>query len=161
MYGLSVSGPRQAETIDRARQIQIGDKRLFDCVQATWNLLETGAGPALQAAHDQGMGVIVKEALANGRLTSRNEDPAFAAQRAILEAESARLGTTLDALALAAVLAQPWVDVVLSGAATVQQVRANSRSLEVGWDRQAGKRLAGLVEDPAAYWDRRSKLAWN
>ena len=64
--GLTVTGPKQAETITRALEVGI-----FDCVQATWNLLERSAGPALAAAHDAGAGVIVKEALANGRLTER------------------------------------------------------------------------------------------
>jgi aryl-alcohol dehydrogenase-like predicted oxidoreductase len=41
----------------------------FDTVQATWNLLERSAGPVLAEAHAAGLGVIVKEALANGRLT--------------------------------------------------------------------------------------------
>ena len=65
--GLTLSGPRQAAL--QALDVQIDGQRVFDCVQATWNLLEPSAGPALQAAHDAGMGVIVKEALANGRLT--------------------------------------------------------------------------------------------
>ena len=43
-------------------------------MQATWNLLEPSAGPALAEARAAGMGVIIKEALANGRLTSRNTD---------------------------------------------------------------------------------------
>ncbi len=123
--GLTLSGPRQAETLQRALSVMSDGQRVFDCVQATWNLLEPSAGPALQAAHDAGMGVIVKEALANGRLTARNHDADFADKRRLLEAESARLRTTPDALALAAVLAQPWADVVLSGAATAEQLRSN------------------------------------
>ena len=63
--GLTVTGPKQGETIDRA--VEDGG---FDTVQTTWNLLEQGAGGALAAAHAAGMGVIVKEPLANGRLTS-------------------------------------------------------------------------------------------
>ena len=35
-------------------------------------------GDSLLAAHDAGMNVIVKEAMANGRLTDRNKDPEFA-----------------------------------------------------------------------------------
>ena len=66
--GLTVTGPRQAQTIERA--LDVGG---FDTVQATWNLLEQGAGSALRAAHDAGMGVIVKEPLANGRLTSHSD----------------------------------------------------------------------------------------
>ena len=83
----------------------MGGRSVFDCVQATWNLLEPSAGPALQEAHAAGLGVLVKEALANGRLTARNDAPDFARQRRLLEEVAGRLGTTLDALALAVVLA--------------------------------------------------------
>ena len=43
----------------------------FDSVQATWNLLERSAEGALRQAHEAGLGVIIKEALANGRLGPR------------------------------------------------------------------------------------------
>ena len=65
--GLTLSGPQQADTLRRALQVRVADAPVFDVVQATWNLLEPSAGPALQAAHAAGMGVIIKEALANGR----------------------------------------------------------------------------------------------
>ena len=42
----------------------------------------------------------------------------------MLDEEAERLQTTLDALALATVLAQPWADVVLSGAATTEHLLA-------------------------------------
>ena len=159
--GLTLSGPQQAATLRRAMGVVVDGGRVFDCVQATWNLLEPSAGEALQAAHDAGMGVIVKEALANGRLTARNRDPAFADKRRLLEVESARLHTTPDALALAAVLAQPWADVVLSGAATAEQLRSNLAALTVAWDEAAARTLEALREGPAEYWTKRGGLAWN
>jgi aryl-alcohol dehydrogenase-like predicted oxidoreductase len=159
--GLTLSGPRQAETLLRAQDAEIDGRRVFDCVQATWNLLEPSAGPALQTAHEAGMGVIVKEALANGRLTARNQDAAFAEKRKLLEAEANRLETTPDALALAAVLAQPWTDVVLSGAATVDQLQSNLGAAAVRWDEEAGRRLAGLRETPEVYWSARAGMSWN
>src|SRR5207302_1683765 len=116
---------------------------------------------ALQTAHDAGLGVIVKEALANGRLTTRNADPAFTPQQTLLEKEAARLQTTMDALALAAVLAQPWADVVLSGAATEAQLQANVRALSVRWDRAAAECLKTLTETPDEYWRTRGRLTWN
>jgi aryl-alcohol dehydrogenase-like predicted oxidoreductase len=159
--GLSVSGARQAEVIRRALEVVVDGARLFDSVQATWNLLERSAGPALAEARAAGMGVIVKEALANGRLTDRNAEPAFAAARALLEREAARLGATLDALALAAVLAQPWADVALSGAATVEQLASNAQAPAVAWDAEAEARLSALAEPPEQYWATRAALAWN
>ncbi len=147
--GFTVTGPRQGETI--ARALEVGG---FDTVQATWNLLERSAGPALQAAHEAGLGVIVKEAVANGRLTARGDVPALvdAARQA---------GVTPDALALAVVLAQPWVDVVLSGAATSEMLASNLAALDVGAGEELLESLGDLAEDPDAYWEARSELRWN
>jgi aryl-alcohol dehydrogenase-like predicted oxidoreductase len=107
------------------------------------------------------MGVIVKEALANGRLTVKNDDPQFSAKRMVLEDAARDLGTTLDALALAAVLAQPWANVVLSGAATREQLESNLEILNVSWNEGIRDRLASLVEEPEEYWSRRGELPWN
>jgi aryl-alcohol dehydrogenase-like predicted oxidoreductase len=159
--GLTLTGPNQAEILRRALAVTVNGEPLFDCVQATWNLLEQSVGPLLKEAHDAGLGVIVKEALANGRLTNRNNDPSFASKRELLVKESARLSTSLDALALAAVLAQPWADVVLSGAANVDQLKSNLVAVGTRWDIDAGQRFGTLVESPDDYWNARSRLAWN
>jgi aryl-alcohol dehydrogenase-like predicted oxidoreductase len=147
--GLTVTGPRQAETIERA--LELG---MFDTVQATWNLLDRSAGSALAAAHGAGVGVIVKEALANGRLTARAPVP--------LLADVARAaGVTPDVVALAVVLRQGWADVVLSGAATVPDLESNLTALDVELDSEQLQRLDALAEDPSAYWEERGALPWN
>jgi aryl-alcohol dehydrogenase-like predicted oxidoreductase len=147
--GLTVTGPDQSETIELA--IERGG---FDGVQATYNLLERSAGPTLERAHAAGMRVMVKEAVANGRLTPRGGC-------APLEAVAERLGATSDAVALAAVLARPWVDVVLSGAATPEQLRSNLGALELRWSAELDDGLAGLVEPSEHYWSTRSELSWT
>jgi aryl-alcohol dehydrogenase-like predicted oxidoreductase len=159
--GLTLTGPAQAETLRRAMAARIDGVPLFDTVQATWNLLERSVGDVLAEAHSAGMGIIVKEALANGRLTVKNDDPNFAAKREALQSQAARLGCSLDALALAAVLARPWCDVVLSGAATVEQLRSNVGALSVAWDDEAEGALAEMAEPTGAYWATRAGLAWN
>jgi aryl-alcohol dehydrogenase-like predicted oxidoreductase len=133
------------------RALEVGG---FDAVQATWNLLEPSAGPALAAAHGAGLGVIVKEAVANGRLTERGDAGA-------LLGAAGELGVSPDALALAFVLAQPWVDVVLSGASTVPQLRSNMSALEVSMPDDVGQRLGALAEPAEAYWEQRSELPWT
>jgi aryl-alcohol dehydrogenase-like predicted oxidoreductase len=147
--GLTTTGPDQAQTIERA--LAAGG---FDTVQSTWNLLEPAAGTALNEAHGQGLGVIVKEALANGRLTGRGGNRE-------LEEVARRLGASPDAVALAAVLAQPWADVVLSGAGSAEQLMSNLAARELRWDDEAAEALAGLADEPEAYWQTRSGLAWN
>jgi aryl-alcohol dehydrogenase-like predicted oxidoreductase len=130
-------------------------------VQVTWNLLEPSTGPTLQEASSRGMGVIVKEAVANGRLTDRNDDPTFADKRRLLDEAARESQTTIDALALAAVLAQPWVSVVLSGAAQIDHLHSNLGALTLTWDEEMATRLAALAEPPEVYWQIRSGLAWN
>jgi aryl-alcohol dehydrogenase-like predicted oxidoreductase len=134
---------------------------LFGSVQATWNVLEPSAGPALAEAKARGVGVIVKEALANGRLTNRNDDPAFAAKRQVVEALAAKRGVGIDSLCLAAAIAQPWADVVLSGAGTVKQVRSNAAALQITLDEEAMATLARLAQQPQEYWTQRAGLRWN
>jgi aryl-alcohol dehydrogenase-like predicted oxidoreductase len=135
--GISVSGPRQAEVIRRALAVSVDGINPFQSVQATWNLLEPSAGPALAEAHDAGWGVIIKEALANGRLASR------------------------DRVAIAAVLANPWVDVVLSGAVTEAQVRSNAAALAVHLSPDELTQLSKLAEPADQYWKERGRLAWH
>jgi aryl-alcohol dehydrogenase-like predicted oxidoreductase len=147
--GLTVTGSRQSETIERALAIGV-----FDTVQATWNLLERSATRVLEQAHAAGVGVIIKEALANGRLTaSGTEGPVLELAR---EYELAP-----DVLALAAVLDQPWADVVLSGAITTEQLRSNLTALDAMLDGALRARLGSLAESAERYWSERARLAWS
>ncbi|MET7399004.1 aldo/keto reductase [Dactylosporangium sp. NPDC005572] len=130
--GLSTSGPHQADAVRTALRVEVDGAPLFRSVQATWNPLEPSAGPALAEAHAEGRHVIVKEALANGRLADR------------------------DAEAIAAALRQPWASTVLSGAATVAQLTTNLRALDV-----TGDALPVTPEPPEVYWQHRAALAWS
>ncbi len=159
--GLSLSGPQQADTLYKALEINYDERPLFGAVQATWNVLAQEAGAALNAAHQQGLGVIVKEAVANGRLTSRNSNPEFQSKRAVLGAFATTKDTTIDAIAIAYVLAQPWASVVLSGAANVAHLQSNITALNVNLDSEMLEQLARLSETPSVYWSTRSQLTWN
>jgi aryl-alcohol dehydrogenase-like predicted oxidoreductase len=147
--GLTTSGPQQAETIDAA--VATG---AFDTVQATWNLHERSAGPALARAHAAGLGVIVKEAVANGRLAGASAPGA-------LQAAAADLGATADAVALAVALAQDWADVVLSGASTEPMLRSNLSALALSGAAAVQDRLGELAERREDYWSTRSALPWT
>ena len=112
--GLTVTGPRQAETIERA--LEVGGcstpcRRRGTCSSAR-------PAPALPAAHAAGLG--------RDRQGGPGQRPADRARRHRRPAGRRRRerGDDPDALALAFVLAQPWVDVVLSGAATAVQPSA-------------------------------------
>jgi aryl-alcohol dehydrogenase-like predicted oxidoreductase len=147
--GLTVTGKEQPAVIERA--LAAGG---FDSVQATFNLLERSAAPPLRRAHEAGLGVIVKEALANGRLGPQ------AAPRPLSDA-ARRLRVGEDAIAIAWVLAQPWVDVVLSGAATAEQLSSNLTARELSLDRDAEAELEAVGRPSGDYWQERASLPWN
>jgi aryl-alcohol dehydrogenase-like predicted oxidoreductase len=151
--GFSTSGPEQAAAVRRGLELTVDGRPLFSSVQSTWNLLETSAAGALAEAHAAGLRVVVKEGVANGRLTG-HAVPAGSP----LAAAARNSGVGVDAVALGAALAQPWCDVVLSGAVTVEQLASNAAATRV-----AGLDLGGLVEprDPADYWRTRSRLPWE
>ena len=161
--GFSTSGPGQAAAIRKSLQIERDGMRVFDSVQATWNLFERGAGAALEEAHGAGMKVVIKEALANGRLThgNRNEDQLLAPYIPKIRAIADNHGTTIEMLALAAALAQPWANTVLSGAATVEQIQSNTRAGEFEFDDELEDELRPFAIDSNDYWRARSGFSWN
>jgi aryl-alcohol dehydrogenase-like predicted oxidoreductase len=152
--GFSTSGPAQADAIRAALAVTVDGEPLFRTVQSTYNALETSAGPALAEAHDAGLTVIVKEGMANGRLADPYAPDA-------LKAVAAETSLGCDAVALALILRQPWAGVVLSGAATTVQLASNLHAAVVDLDDEQVERLAALVEEPGAYWERRGQLPWH
>jgi aryl-alcohol dehydrogenase-like predicted oxidoreductase len=172
--GLSVSGAGQDVAIRRSLEVRRDGVRVFDSVQATWNLLERGAELALQDAHGAGMKVVVKEALANGRLTREAEggkreegggkrdsdDVLFPAVARIRELAESR-GTTIEMLAIGAALARPWADVVLTGAAAVAQIQSNVAALAFAYDAELEEWLRSASISSTEYWRARSSFKWN
>jgi aryl-alcohol dehydrogenase-like predicted oxidoreductase len=140
--GLSTSGPHQAETLREA--LKLGGP--FSAVQSTWNVLEPSVGTALAEAHDAGWFVVVKEAVANGRLTAKADETPF-------NTFAAKHGVAPDALAIGAAAAQPWADVVLSGAITAEQLESNLAHATAG-------PLTEFAQKPYEYWSERSALPW-
>jgi aryl-alcohol dehydrogenase-like predicted oxidoreductase len=157
--GASVSNP-QLPALEAAISVERGNTPLFASVQATFNLLDQSAAPMLQKAAEAGVFVIIKEALANGRLSSRDVG---SCALEILSAEAAKLNTTVDALALAWVLTFPWVGMCLSGASTCEQLRSNADALRLApLDATLHTRLAKALGQPVdEYWDARKALKWN
>lgn len=170
--GLTTSGTRQSEIIRRAIGIERSGVRVFDTVQSTFNVLERSAEDALREAHGSGLGVIVKEALANGRLTERNDSLAPAVTSALSSAGSQAIfdpaisdpavvdHATYDQVALAFVLAQDFVDVALSGATTTDQLRSNVGAVDLVHDLDLDV-FSGLSQPAEEYWQDRSRLPWT
>jgi aryl-alcohol dehydrogenase-like predicted oxidoreductase len=154
-----LTGANAARALDLALAARVDGEPVFDVVQATFNCLEPSLADGLAAAHEAGLGVIAKEVFANGRLTDAEaaRDPTLAPVTAL--ARTRGIGT--DQLALAWVLAHPFIDCALSGAATTEQLASHAVATEVSLD--AAERAAGAAAamSPADYWQRRARLEWT
>jgi aryl-alcohol dehydrogenase-like predicted oxidoreductase len=153
--GLTVSGPGQPDVIRQSLEMRMDGERVFQTVQATWNLMEQTAGAALAEAHQAGCGVIVKESLANGRLTNRGD-----LATSVLGEIAARQDVNVDAVAIAAVLANPWVHVVLSGAISADQLSSNLEAQSVRLSANELEALMKLGEPSRLYWSQRESSPW-
>ncbi|MCH7517072.1 MAG: aldo/keto reductase [Bacteroidetes bacterium] len=161
VIGLTLSGDNQTETLQKALTVKSGDDFLFQSVQVTWNILERSTTDVLMSASQSGIGIIIKEALANGRLTSRNNEAAFFNKKQQLQVISKKYNAGIDAISIAYILRQPWVSTVLSGATTQEQLESNLKALKVELNESELNIINSMVEPPKKYWGTRSELAWN
>ena len=99
----------------------------------------------------------VKEATANGRLGPRGTG----SHRRVVDAVAERHGIGPDAVALAAVFAQPWADVVLSGAVNEAQLRSNLEALHVEPSDADLAELVALGEPPTCTGSGAPRLPWT
>jgi predicted aldo/keto reductase-like oxidoreductase len=91
---------------------------LFDVVTCQYNLLNPENGKAFESIKRQGMGVVVMGPVAGGRLGAPSE-----ALRGLLPG-----ARSVPEVAMRFVLANPRVDVALSGMSTMEQVMENVRT---------------------------------
>ena len=157
--GLSTSGAGQSETVARALELTHNSTQLFDSIQATYNIFETATTNILKQASEAGLFIIIKEGVANGRLTPRGKNDRDKQQE--LKQLASSLNTTVDALALAFIIKQPWVDSILSGAATPEHLHSNLQALNLELSSKHLEELQQFSEDSPDYWKTRSSLAWN
>jgi aryl-alcohol dehydrogenase-like predicted oxidoreductase len=159
MVGLSTSGPHQADTLRRALAVTVGGAPLFAAAEVTWNLLEPSVAPAAAEAAQAGWAVLIKEAVANGRLAPGGDATGPGSP---LGAAAAAAGVTPDAIALSAALAQPWATIVLSGAVSTAQLQSNVTALRVAVPAEIASELTeATAESAPTYWAERSARPWS
>lgn len=154
--GLSLSGTQQSEVLDEALSIKIDGQALFGSVQATYNIFEQSAKESLEKAYDNGLEIIIKEGLANGRLTARYDHlPSIITEIA----HNHQVGE--DAIALAYILQKEFPAIVLSGASTPEHLLSNLKASTIYLEQKEMKALDQLKRTPAEYWSERKSMDWN
>jgi len=156
--GLSLTGSNQSAILEKALKINIDGQRLFQSVQATWNLLETSIERQLMEAHEAGLFVILKEVMANGRIPGLSTRHLDEVRIRRIKEIATNYQILPDQLAMNAASQLPYIDIALSGAANKDHLLSNLHQMDQVIDRSA---LLPLAESPDAFWAKRSQLEWT
>ena len=159
--GLSTTGNNQKVVLERAKDIQRGGADLFSAFQVTFNVLDQSTAEVCNALANQGKKVIVKEALANGRLFPSNDYGHYQEIYQYLLKLGEEYGVGVDAIALRFCMQLLSPSVVLSGADKLAHLDANLKALDFSLSQDQLDRLKTFQIKPEAYWDERSRLTWS
>ncbi|GGF47298.1 aldo/keto reductase [Echinicola rosea] len=161
LIGLSSSGAEQQEVLEQAMDIAVDDTPLFETFQVTFNVLEQSTLPFLEHAQTNGVKIIVKEALANGRIFPNDAYPHYKKAYTYLSELAAKYQVGIDAIALRFCMDKIHPAYVLSGASTVSQLTANLKANTFQLSEDELDTLSRFAVMPKDYWQERSQLEWS
>jgi len=161
LIGLTTTGSAQVELLKKALDVEVGGKQLFDAFQVTFNLLDQSLRSISNELHRQGKRMIIKEALANGRLYPNNAYPHYQALYRKLDELAEKYAVGPDAIVLRYCLDSLDPFVVLSGAAQKDHLTSNLLALGIKLSEEDLDVLNGFGLSATTYWGERKKLGWN
>lgn len=159
--GLSTTGANQLEVLKMALDVEIDGEQLFDLFQVTYNIFDQSLAALSKQMLKQKKKLVIKEALANGRIFQNESYANYSAAYKLLSqlAEEYRVGT--DAIALRFCLDSIPVFKVLSGASTEAQLIDNLKANNFTLKSEEVESLKDLAIAPDQYWQERKELLWN
>ena len=159
--GITTSGANQKDVIAAALKVRVNNEELFDSFQVTYNVFEQSAFSILEAVLKQDKKVIIKEALANGRVFQNEKFQHYTVAYQILNQLSIKYNVGIDAIALRFVIDNLQPTYVLSGASSKTHLTQNLKALNFNFTLEELELLKTLKHAPEAYWKERSVLNWN
>jgi aryl-alcohol dehydrogenase-like predicted oxidoreductase len=159
--GISASGENQKDIIAAALKIKIENESLFDSFQVTYNIFEQSTFSILKTILDEGKAVIIKEALANGRVFQNEKFQHYSETYKVLEHLAKKYDVGIDAIALRFVMDNLQPTYVLSGASNTKQLQENLKANTFTLANSELKTLKSLAVSAENYWQERSALSWN
>ena len=163
--GLTTTGANQLEVMRLARDVEVESEPLFDSFQVTYNIFDQSIAELVRASSNSyrdDRKIIVKEALANGRVFPNvHRYPQYVAHYELLLELSKKYAVGVDAVALRFCMDSINSDIVLSGASNKQQLSENLQAYDFVLTEEEIARIRTLKVVPEGYWSERKKLEWN
>lgn len=159
--GITSSGTAQVKIIEEAQNIVLDDEDLFDSYQVTFNIFEQSCFDISKQLIDKGKTIIIKEALANGRVFRNSNFPEYKSVYDYLEQLSNKYAVGIDAIAIRFIIDVLEPSIVLSGGSNSIQIEQNLKALDFKLDHKDVLKLKSFAVSPNNYWKERSDLKWN
>ncbi len=161
IIGLTTSGDNQVEFLKRAIEIKINGKRLFELFQVTYNVFEQSLNSVCDLIKEEKLRIVVKEALANGRVFPNVNFSHYKKTYEVLKSLSRKYGVGIDSVALRFCLDSIPCFKVLSGASNPKHLSSNLEFDSFKLEKEEVDRLRNLAFSVNEYWKERKKLSWN
>ena len=159
--GLTTTGTNQVEVIKKAMNVLVNGEQIFDLFQVTYNFLDQSLQEISDELINKNKLIVVKEALANGRIFRNKKYPNYKKMYNILEKISKNHNVGVDAISLKYCEQTIANAVVLSGASNTNQLKENLKLNDFLLSDNEIKTLNSFKISPDTYWSERKILAWN
>ena len=159
--GLTTTGTNQAEVIKKALNITVDGASLFDLFQVTYNFLDQSLLEILEELIHANKSIVIKEALANGRVFRNESYPHYNKMYEVLEGISKKHNVGVDAISLKYCEQTVPNSIVLSGASTNAQLKQNLQLNTFSLSNNEIELLNSFKITPEFYWKERKQLIWN
>jgi aryl-alcohol dehydrogenase-like predicted oxidoreductase len=159
--GITTSGANQKEIIEKALKIKRNKQRLFDVYQVTYNIFDQSLAATICLLNAQNIRVVIKEAMANGRLIPRDSYRHYAKLYQVVKTLSEKYSVGPDAIAIRFIMDSIRPFMVLSGASHINHVKQNLSATSFTLKPDEIERLKHHRVPPELYWSERKKLSWN
>ena len=158
--GLSTSGKNQNEIIEKALSVKVDNNTLFDSFQVTFNVFDQSLLKITPLLKQENKTIIVKEALANGRVFPNADYNHYKHTYELLEFLSNKYNTSIDAVALRFCLDIINPLMVLSGASEKNHLASNMMANNFKLNTEEINQIKKLAINPEYYWKERKQLPW-
>jgi len=159
--GITTTGTNQVEVLKKALEILVDGEPIFDLFQVTYNFLDQSLKEMLAELISQNKSIVVKEAMANGRIFRNERYPNYNEIYSILDNLSKKHKVGIDAISLKYCEQTITNSIVLSGASNTKQLKENLKMNSFSLSIDDIEILNSFKTAPESYWIERKKLQWN
>ncbi|WP_348669231.1 aldo/keto reductase [uncultured Polaribacter sp.] len=159
--GLTTTGTNQVEVLKKALDVQVGGTQIFDLFQVTYNFLEQSLQEIAAELIQQEKTIVIKEALANGRVFKNENYQQYKLLYKALADLSQKHEVGIDAISLKYCAQRIPESTILSGASTIQQLQENLKASRFMLRTEDLSLLDTFKIPTQHYWSERKKLTWN